>query len=75
MTNLFPGMFEDKYLKTFSESIETLATAHTIQDIEQAVIAGFAALENVSDPAVRERTKQRLRMMEEQARIRIGSAK
>lgn len=74
MTNIFPGMFEDRYLKIFSESIQQLAIATSVREIDQAVQKGFSAMENVANIATRERAKQRLRTLEEFARKRIGQA-
>ncbi|MFC1516942.1 hypothetical protein ACFL5G_00115 [Candidatus Margulisiibacteriota bacterium] len=71
MTNIFPGLFEDGHLKAFTESMDNLAKANTEMEIVQAVQQGFSALENVGDINLREGAKQRLRFMEEQARIRI----
>lgn len=72
MTNIFPGMFEDGYLKVFTESVNELSEAKTEKEIEQAVRKGFSALESVGNTTVRESSKQRLRFMKEQAQIRIS---
>ena len=72
MTNIIPTLFEDGYLKQFTDSINLLSSASSNLEVDQAVNSGFAALEKVPDASVRESAKQRLRILEELARKRLG---
>ena len=72
MTNVIPSIFEDGYLKEFSDGINMLSSASTNDEVDQAVASGFSALEKVPDASVRENAKRRLRMMEQMAKQRVS---
>jgi hypothetical protein len=70
--NIFPGIFEDRYLRVFAESIKRIGEARTPSEIEAAAEAARTALEQVKDSSRKAKSLQNLEMCLEMAYKRIG---